>query len=308
MINEEIKNKFQEIVSGEVFFNESLVRHSTIKIGGVADVFASPANIEELIELVKFAKENQINTFFLGAGSNVLFRDGGFEGIVISSANLTGFEVKNKDSKGVVVSAEAGVSINDVVNFALEESVSGFEYLAGIPGTIGGALSMNAGTHNGVISDPLVTVKAIDRSGRLYDWPKDKLEFSYRKTKFPRSCMILSAEFMLGSASKNDIEDRANDLRERRKSRHPLAWPSLGSVFKNPRKGPSAGELIEEAGLKGVRVGGARIANEHANWIINENNASAKDVEVLVHLVREKVKESSDVILEPEIVIVGRKE
>lgn len=307
MISEEQKNRLTEQLQGKVFFNEPLANHSTIKIGGTADAYVIPENVDEFVKIVTWAKENEIEVFFIGAGSNVLFRDAGFEGIVISSASLNKFGVKNKDESGILVTAEAGVLINDLVNFAISESVSGFEYLAGIPGTVGGALSMNAGTHGGVISDPLVEVLALDRAGKVYQWTKDKLEFAYRKTKFPRSCMVLSSDFYLKNGAREEIEARASELRERRRNRHPLSWPSLGSVFKNPRQGPSAGQLVEEAGLKGVRVGGARIANEHANWIINENNATAKDVEVLVHLVREKVKESSEVVLEPEIIIVGRK-
>jgi UDP-N-acetylmuramate dehydrogenase len=308
MINEELKNGLAELTKGELLFDEPLSNHSTIKAGGPADIYVAPLDNEELIALVKFAKDNQINIFFLGAGSNVLFRDSGFDGLVISSANLTNYNVKSKDAGGIVLEADAGVSVNQLVNFALEEGVAGFEDLAGIPGTIGGAIFMNAGTHDGVVSDPLVKINAIDRSGKLYEWPKEKLELSYRKTKFPKACMVLSAEFILKTASKEEIDSKANELRLRRKERHPLSWPSLGSIFKNPRQGPSAGQLIEEAGLKGVRVGGARVANEHCNWIVNENNATAKDIEVLVHLIREKVKESADVVLDPEIIIVGRRE
>lgn len=307
MLSDELKNKLGNTVGGEVRFDEPLANHSTMKVGGVASAFVVPKSVEELISALRMFKEENIDVFILGAGSNVLFRDGGFDGAVVSTAGLAGFSVRNNDEGSIVVNAGAGVPINDLVLFSIGEGVYGFEYLSGIPGTVGGALTMNAGTHDGTISDPLVAVSAVDRSGRLYQWSKDKIEFSYRKAKYPKSCVIVSAEFLLQRGVRKDIEKRAGNLRERRRARHPLSWPSLGSIFKNPQKGPGAGELIEEAGLKGVRVGGARIAVEHGNWIINEGGASSKDIEVLIHLIREKVKEASDVSLETEIVIIGCK-
>ena len=308
MIAEEQRAKLKEMCSGIVLFDESLKEHSAIKIGGIAAAYVEPQDAEGIIQVLKFAKENHIEVTVIGAGTNLLFRDSGFDGIVMNTSKLNRFELKKDPEGNIELSAQPGVLINELVNMAVRESVSGFEHLAGIPGTVGGALHMNAGTHNGVISDSLVEVNAVDKSSRSYTWPKEKLEFSYRKTKFPKSCVVLNAKFLLKKAPAEEIAKVAEDLRTKRKERHPLSWPSLGSIFKNPRKGPSAGQLIEEAGLKGVRVGGARIANEHANWIINEGNATAKDVEVLIHLIREKVKETGDTSLETEIVIIGKRE
>jgi len=307
MLNNETKEQMQELLTGEVLFAEPLSGHSTIKVGGEAETFASPANIDELVSLLKFSKENKIPTFILGVGSNVLFRDGGFNGLVISTTKLTNFSLVEKNEDSVKINAESGVTIRDLVNFSLEEGVLGLDVLAGIPGTIGGAIAMNAGTKNGVVSDALVEVEAVDKGGRFYTWPKDKIEFKYRSTKFPRSCALTLAQFSLKKTAKEEVEGKVRGLRDARLETQPLKWPTLGSIFKNPDKGPAAGVLIDEAGLKGVRVGGARISNEHANWIINENNASSKDIEVLIHLVREKVKEKSDVTLETEIVVVGEK-
>ena len=307
MIKEEFKDRLFREISGDVLASEPLSEHSTIKIGGKADLYITPSNGEELIRLVKNAKEENIPIFITGMGSNVLFRDNGFEGIVINTARLKSMEIKKREGELVYLYTEAGVLINDLVNFSVENAFSGFECLAGIPGTVGGALSINAGTHDGAISDTLVFVNAVDRSGRLYEWPKDKIEFSYRTAKYPKTPVILSAEFALRSGDKEEIAKRINALRERRKERHPLAWPSLGSVFKNPPKGASAGKLIEEAGLMGVRVGKARISEKHANWIINEGGARSKDVEVLIHLIKEKVKDATDIVLESEIIVVGQK-
>lgn len=307
MLTEDHKSRLGQMLNGSVLYNEPLSNHSTIKIGGPAAAFISPAGADDFVALLKFAREEEIGTFILGAGSNVLIRDGGLDGIVIATARLNKFNIADQNDSGIRIKAEAGVFINDLVNFATRESAEGFEYLAGIPGTVGGALSMNAGTHDGQISDKLISVNAVDKNGREYEWAKDKIEFSYRKARYPKACVIVSAEFFLPRGDGEEIKKRGDALREKRRERHPLSWPSLGSVFKNPPKGPSAGELIDEAGLKGVRVGGARIAMEHGNWIVNENNATAKDVEVLVQLVREKVKEMAGISLETEIVIIGEK-
>lgn len=307
MFNEERKGKLSGLVNGDVLFDEALAGHSTIKVGGLAGAFVTPADAGKLIDVLKFAREENIDTFVVGAGSNVLFRDGGFDGIIVSTAKLNTFEVKNTDGAASRVDAGSGVLISELVGLSLREGLAGFESLAGIPGTVGGALSMNAGTHDGTISGPLLEVVAVGKAARIYRWPKDKIEFAYRKARFPKACIILSAEFLLMKGSKEEVGKKVGKLMERRRERHPVSWPSLGSIFKNPDKGPSAGELIEEAGLKGVRIGGARIANEHGNWIINEGGASSKDVEVLIHLAREKVKEVSNVSLETEIVIVGRR-
>jgi len=294
-------------------FFEPMSAHSMMKTGGKADVFAVPENEEDIIKILTLAKEYRTQVFFLGAGSNVLVRDGGFEGIVVSMAKFKRFYGQETpegsitgNGEAACVYAEAGVPLNELVSWSAENSLAGFEPLAGIPGTVGGALSMNAGTHDSCISDTLVSVSAIDYTGKRHEWQREKIEFGYRKAKYPKAAVIISARFSLRRGLKTEIEKRIADLKTRRRERHPLIWPSLGSIFKNPRKGPSAGRLIEEAGLKGVRVGGARIAFEHGNWIINEGNASSKDVEVLIQLAREKVMEDSGAVLEPEIVIIGK--
>lgn len=307
MINEQQRAKMKKLFNDSVLFDEDLSAHSTIRIGGKADAFALPRDKEEVVALLKFAKDENLNTFVLGVGSNVLFRDHGFDGIVINTVNMRTILVKEKTGDTLTLEASAGVLINDLIAFAVNEEMAGFESLAGIPGTVGGALSMNAGTHDGTVSDSLVSIDAIDKAGRTYNWSKDKIEFSYRKARFPKACVITSAEFCLKKGAKEIIEKKINELRERRRERHPLSLPSLGSIFKNPPKPPSVGQLIEEAGLKGVRVGGARVSEKHGNWIVNEGGATAKDVEVLVHLVREKIKESAEILLETEICVVGKK-
>lgn len=306
MLRDEFKTRLMNEIAGEVLFEEPMGSHSTLKIGGPAEAFVTPTDRENLIKAIDLAREENIEYYVMGVGSNILFRDEGVDGLIINTSKLTNWTF-DKGNGGCIVNAEAGVLINDMVNFGVSESFSGFEPLAGIPGSVGGAVYMNAGTHDGYIENVLLEVTAVDKSGKIWEWPKDRLEFSYRKTRFPRACTVLSAKFGLKEADRAVVEAKVMELRERRKQRHPLKWPSAGSVFKNPERSPSAGELIESAGLKGVRVGGARVANEHGNWIINENNATAKDVEILIQLVREKVNEHSELWLDPEIIVIGKK-
>jgi len=307
MIGEEVKKELKNIVNGELLFDEPLSRHSTLKVGGRSGAFIAPASREELVKILQLTKERGIEVFVMGGGSNILFRDSGFEGVVLSTVKLRNLKILESGDFGLRVLAEAGLPIGEAVSLSAKEGVSGFENLFGIPGTVGGAISMNAGTVGGAISDSLVSVEAVDKTGRLYNWPKNKIEFSYRKAKFPKSCAIIAGEFLLQKGIKEEIEKTISEIKERRKETQPLKWPSLGSIFKNPEKGPSAGKLVQEAGLRGVRVGGARISHEHGNWIINEAGASSKDVEVLIHLAREKVKETADISLETEIIIVGNR-
>lgn len=306
MLNDIVKEKISSI-SSQVKFGELLSEHSTIKIGGRCSAYVRPANVDEAVKLLQLLKEHEVEICFMGAGSNILFRDGGFDGVVIDVQSLKNCDAVIEENGALRVKAGAGVYINDLVNLTIDKEVTGFECLTGIPGTVGGALSMNAGTHDGTISDTLVSVRAIDKSGKEFVWSKEKIEFGHRKAKYPRTALLLEGEFLLQKGVKKEIEKKVSELRERRKQRHPISFPSLGSIFKNPGKGVSAGQLIEEARLKGVRVGGARISSEHANWIVNENNATSKDVEVLIQMIREKVKESADVVLETEIVVIGKK-
>jgi len=296
--------------SSKVLSDEPMSRHTTIGIGGKAALFVEPANLDDLKRIIEIAKANGIQVFILGAGSNVLFRDGGFNGVVVSLTNFASFSKTGVEDGKVYIKAGAGVRLNTLLGWAKDEGLSGFEALAGIPGTVGGALAMNAGTHDGCISDHLVKVSALDFSGKFYEWERNKIEFGYRSAKYPKPAVIVEAEFELLPGDKKEIEQKMEKLIARRKERHPLEYPSLGSIFINPSRTKggdriSAAILIEECGLKGVRIGGARISPKHANWIVNERNASSKDVERLISLVKDKVRERCGVLLNTEIIIVG---
>ncbi|MBI2974416.1 MAG: UDP-N-acetylmuramate dehydrogenase [Deltaproteobacteria bacterium] len=296
----DLKNELQSIAKGRISFDEPMRDHTTIKIGGPADIWFEPLDLEDLKIVTACADRNDIPKHIFGNGSNTLVRDKGIRGMAIT---LSKFDWINKNEENIVC-VGAGVHLQRLLGWSVENSLSGLEELAGIPGTVGGAVIMNAGTKDGSIGDVVKNLKWASK-GRVYSAEKGDLEFSYRKLKLPRGAIVFEISLGLKPSGKQEIESKIEKIRHRRKEIQPLLWPSLGSVFKNPASGSKAWGLIDDCNLRGVRVGGARISNEHANWIVNEGNATAKDVEVLIKMVKERVKEKSDVILEPEIVIIG---
>jgi len=307
-MDEKIINELKRIARGAVCKDESMREHTTIKIGGPADVWFEPVDVEDLVAVLKFVDENKIHKTIFGNGSNALVTDKGIRGIVISLNKFDNIELieqlTSEDKKQAVVRVGAGVPLQKLISWSLDNSLSGLENLTGIPGTIGGAVFMNAGTADGSVGDAVQSVSVVNK-GKIIELSKDKMEFGYRKTKLPKGGVVVGAVILLSFANKDEIEARINKIRNKRKDTQPLLWPSMGSVFRNPSHGRKAWQLIDECGLRDVRVGGARISNEHANWIINEGAATSKDVEVLIKLIREKVREKSGINLETEIVIIG---
>jgi len=302
-IDQILQQEFQRIIKGRIAFNEPMRGHTTIKIGGPADVWVEPVDIQDLMSVIRWADDNDISRMVFGNGSNTLVRDGGIEGVVISLKNFSNIVLnRHEDANYVVVGA--GANLQQLIGWTAEESLTGLEYMTGIPGTLGGALIMNAGSKDGTIADVVKSIKYVTKN-RTVTVEKEDLEFGYRKLKLPKGAIIIEAELTLKTGDKNEIGSRISKRRGERGDVQPLLWPSLGSIFKNPESGEKAWELIDETGLRGVRVGGARVANEHANWIVNENNATAKDVEVLIRLIKEKVKDKTKVLLETEIIVVG---
>jgi len=335
-----LQQELQQIARGVVKFDESMREHTTIKIGGPADVWFEPVDAEDLANVTMWADKNQIPRMVFGNGSNTLVRDGGIRGIVISLAKFdwirpveviasppqadeaisienlnsgdrhVGRRLPSSEAKGPprddkrLVHVGAGVPLQKLIGWSVENARSGLEVLTGIPGTLGGAIVMNAGTKDGSIGDVIEEIKILGRS-RFSKIAKTGLAFSYRKLKLPRNAIIIEAELALKDGVSAAIEEKIEGIRHKRKEMQPLIWPSMGSVFKNPPHARKAWQLIDECDLRNVRVGGARISAEHANWIINENNATAKDVEVLINMIKEQVKEKFNLSLEAEIIIVG---
>jgi UDP-N-acetylmuramate dehydrogenase len=306
MMTENMKTELQKLC-GTVLFDEPLSKYTTVRIGGPADALVYPKTVEELTFITAFARKNKIPLFVLGAGSNLLVRDLGIRGIVVSLSQ--GFNQMKVEEEGVVY-VESGVGIPRLVDFTAEEGLTGVEPLAGVPGNVGGALMMNAGTPDGDISDKLVSVVFMDKEGRLITWKKEQVKFGYRESHFPKGAIVLSCRLALSRMASEKIKGKIQGYRAKRVETQPLNVPNLGSVFKNPptnqkAKKLFAGKLIEETGLKDVRVGGARISLKHGNFIVNEGGAKAKDVLALIGLIRDKVKEKYGILLETEVKVVG---
>lgn len=295
-----------------VLFDEPLSRYTTIRVGGPADALMYPKTIDELSALVQWARSQKTPLFVLGSGSNLLVRDKGIRGLVVNlSQGFNRVSLEGPEDSGTIVYAEAGAGIPRLVDFTAEEGLTGLEALAGIPAHVGGALFMNAGTPDGEVSDHLVSATFVDKEGRLQTWAKERIRFEYRHSHFPPHAIIVSARFQLKRKASELVKGSVQEFRTKRIETQPLTVPNLGSVFKNPVSKKSkagkmyAGKLIEDAGLKNVRIGGARISPKHGNFIVNEGGAKAKDVLALVGMVKDKIREKYGVSLETEMKVVG---
>jgi len=284
----------------EVAINEPLSKHTTYGIGGPAEIMVFPENKTDLIQIIRTARKMNQPVSILGSGSNILISDNGIKGVVISLKNtLKLIEIENQK-----LYAECGSMLGRIVKQAVKHNLIGLENLNGVPGTLGGALVMNAGAWGGEISENLVQVELIDEDGKLRYLQKNEINFSYRQSSFNKKDILLSAEFLLKKADKEIINKNFVEAQTGRKSTQPLNKRSAGSLFKNP-KGHSAGKLIDEAGLKGFSIGQAKISDKHANFFINEGNASSKDMLQLIKKAHQTVKEKFNINLELEVKLMG---
>jgi UDP-N-acetylmuramate dehydrogenase len=279
--------------------DEPLSKHTSLAIGGPADYYVEPHTREELIALRKVTESHQLPVFFLGAGSNILVSDRGVRGLVIHLQG--GFRQAVFDGK--TVKAGAGAWMPTLVRQCAERGLSGIEPLVGVPGTIGGGLVMNAGTREGVLGDVVHTVEVLDEAAQVRVLNQDALQFQYRRSSLA-NVWVLSATLRLNAAEKGFIMARIDELLQYRARTQPLGTSNCGSVFKNP-EGFAAAQLVEKAGFKGSRCGGAQVSERHANFIINAGGATAQDVRTVMQQIQEKVFEKFGVQLEPEIKLVG---
>ncbi len=288
----------KEFFKGNISISEPLNRFTTFKIGGPADYYLEPKDRDDLLNLIKYLKEIKYPYIIIGNGSNVLISDEGIRGAAI---NLEfGFTkiVVNKNK----VYAEAGILLSKLVDVCIEHSLTGIENLSGIPGTLGGAILMNAGAYGGEISDFITTVEIIDNI-EIKVLKREECGFAYRKSNLEGK-IILSAEFELPYGDKIEARERRKELLLKRNRAQPVELPNAGSIFKNP-PGDFAARLIEEAGLKGLTIGGAKVSEKHANFIVNFNNASSNDVIELMKVIQETVLQKFGIMLEPEIKMIG---
>ncbi len=275
--------------------------HTTFKIGGPADVMIIPSNEEELIEAIKFSRENNIDFLIMGNGSNLLVRDGGIRGVVIKINE--GFN--NIKVRGTTIYCQAGALLSTISKVALKYSLKNFEFASGIPGTIGGAITMNAGAYGGEMKDVVIKVRALDKNNEIREYTNEEMNFRYRNSRvWDEGLIVLSVELGLEEGKYSTIEGIMKDLTYKRTSKQPLELPSGGSTFKRP-EGFFAGKLIEDAGLRGLRHGGAQVSEKHCGFVVNTDNATCKDVLHLISVIQKVVRDKFNVELETEIKLLG---
>ena len=281
---------------------ESLNKYTTFRTGGKAERLLLPENIEEVKEAVSSCRASGEDYIVIGNGSNLLVSDKGYKGTVICISDKFGAIKVDGDA----IYAEAGAMLSAVARTARDNGLAGFEFASGIPGSLGGAVFMNAGAYGGEIKDVIKGVTAVSReTGEIKEMTKDELDLSYRHSIFTETGDIITeAVFEMEPADREAIEEKMKDLAEKRNSKQPLQYPSAGSFFKRP-EGFFAGKLIQDAGLKGLSVGGAQVSEKHSGFIINTGNATATDIISLMHLVQNTVYDKFGVMLEPEVRIVG---
>jgi len=285
----------------EIKINEPMKEHTSFRIGGPADIMVLPTKLEQLKKIVKVCRDHGIPFFVMGNGTNLLVRDEGIRGVVIKLAQNFNDALVHEN----IMNCKAGMPLSLAAKIALEHSLSGLEFAHGIPGTIGGAAVMNAGAYDGEMADVVRKVTVMDLDGNIFDLPKSQLEYGYRSCNLQKGDKILlEVEMELKPGNYDEIKRKMEDFLLRRKEKQPLNLPSAGSAFKRP-PGNYAGALIEQAGLKGYRIGGAMVSDKHAGFIVNVDNASFEDVMNLIKYIQKQVKEKFNVVLESEIKILG---
>lgn len=285
-------------LKGEVRFKAPLKEWTSFRIGGPADVLVIPHDVDDLCRLLRQARTAEVPLFVIG-GTNVLVRDGGIRGIVVSLSKLKGIT----DEPHAVVYAEAGVTMPVLLQHSVSRSLSGLEWAAGIPGTVAGCVVMNAGTRLGEMKDAVKAVRIASPSGTLKDVPASAIPFSYRRARVPRG-VVAGVWLQLTPGVKEKIQTVVKDYLRYRKNTQPLTMPNAGCAFKNP-KPEAAGRLIEAAGLKGFRIGDAQVSEKHANFIVNRGDARADDVMALIAQIRRTVQAKAGVKLQLELKVVG---
>ena len=301
-MNSEIRKMFCDLLGEDrVFTEEAMSQHTTFKIGGPADYFLMPDKGEDVGRVIKICKEKEIPYFILGNGSNLLVGDGGYRGAVIQIyRNMSSVTVEGNE-----ITAQAGALLSAVAAAAKNASLTGFEFAGGIPGTIGGAVVMNAGAYGGEMKDVLTEVTVMNAEGDIFTLPTEELELGYRTSIIKKAgYIVLEAKIRLKEGDPEVIRETMKDLTIRRTTKQPLEYPSAGSTFKRP-EGYFAGKLIMDSGLAGYQVGGAQVSEKHCGFVINAGDATARDVRTLMDNVRDIVYKKYGVTLEPEVKFLG---
>ena len=291
-----------EIVGNEnVLTNEPMSKHTSFRTGGDANYFINVDDEAALKEIIYILRTETVPYYILGNGSNILVSDEGYDGVIL---HLAGSFAKT-EINGDRLYAGAAVPLSVAASRAAEAELTGMEFAHGIPGTVGGALVMNAGAYGGEMSQIVESVRLLDQEGQILEWKTEAMEFGYRTSILKKEPLIaLSAVLSLHSGIKSEITGKMNELMTARKEKQPLEYPSAGSTFKRP-EGHFAGKLIQDAGLRGYQIGGAKVSEKHCGFVINEGNATSGDIYRLIRDVQKKVKENSGVMMEPEVILLG---
>lgn len=297
-----IYNKLTEVIPEDaVLLDEPMKNHTTIKTGGLADIMVMPQSITEIQSIIKICKENSVPYFIMGKGSNLLVSDKGMRCAVVKLGDR--FAKITVDGNNVI--AQAGVLLSVLSEKIMEKNLKGFEFAGGIPGTLGGATAMNAGAYGGEMKDIIKSVRVLNREGEIMVIPSEELEFGYRTSIIQtRNYIVLDVKMGFEKGNYEEIAETIKDLTEMRNTKQPIHLPSCGSVFKRPA-GHFAGKLIEDSGLKGKKVGGAKVSKLHGGFIVNIDNATTNDVLDLIKLIQRTVKSKFGVQLETEVKIIG---
>ena len=287
--------------ASRILMDEPMSEHTTFAVGGPADVLVLPKSVKEMSLAIRAARSLELPVTVLGGGSNVLVRDGGIRGVVIQLNQM----MKVLSCNGTKILASAGYMMKDVCQFAQEQGLTGIEFACGIPGTLGGAVFMNAGAYGGEMSHVVSRVRTVNSAGGVHTYNAPNLGFSYRQSRFQKSQeFVVEIELTLRQGNKAEIQQEMDDLMQKRRSKQPLEMHSAGSTFKRP-PGYFAGTLIDQTGLKGLSCGDAQVSTKHAGFVVNTGHASAKDVLQVIHEVQKRVEKAHGVHLEPEVRIIG---
>jgi UDP-N-acetylmuramate dehydrogenase len=289
---------------GKIFYDEPMSHHTSLKVGGNADALVVIESEDQLVRIVRKLKQAKINYLPAGNLTNVIVRDGGYRGAILLMSGLKEMNYQQMPSEGHFICAEAGAALTLVVGLSATHELTGLEFCAGIPGSVGGAVWMNAGAFGKEIKDVVTEVSVLDLHGRKRIMKREEISFSYRKTFLPDETIILNVRLKLEKGKKEQIKEKIREIMRTRQEKHPLMYPSAGSVFKN-LPGIPAGRIIEEIGLKGKHCGDAEISPRHANFIVNKGKATAADVLELIGLIEDKAKAEKGVNLEREVIVIG---
>ena len=302
--DETFRGELRQRMIGKILFDEPAGRHTSIGVGGGIDALLFPEDEGELTEVVGFLRGRRTAFLPVGNWTNLIVRDGGYRGALVSLARMRSISLRDEGKGGVLLLAGAGCPLSELVSLAVREALAGMEFCAGIPGSVGGAVRMNAGAYGGEIKDIVESVSLLDASGVIRAAAREELPFAYRNLDLPAETIIIGAAFRLRRGETEKISGRVGEIIGMRRKKHPLEFRNAGSVFKNPRDCP-AGRLIEEAGLKGIRIGDAQVSEKHGNFIVNRGLATAADVLRLIALIQQRVFEKTGRALETEVKIIG---